>query len=135
MKLYIAFTMFVVLIGATFLGFYTMIDELSADAYGISINDSYKDRYGDLINYEDIQEEKDKIKEMTTDKEAAFFTGTWDAIKRGMSLIYNSFESAFTTVEFLGEDLNIPVPILYVIFSLMALFVIGAVLSMILKIN
>ena len=123
----------ILVIGVMFVGFYAVLTDF-ATQYDVEIDESYN-KYDSL---DALQKQTSETKEgigdeLKTDKNAQFFTGTWDAITKSITITYNSFEIATNTTQQITEDIGVPVYVTNVLLVILVILVIALVVAMILR--
>ena len=127
---------FMVIMGVLFMGFYTILGSFTTeDAYDVQVDTTYGANYSELVDYDSIVDTKNDITKIKTDSQSQFFTGIWDGIKRGISLIFKGFEVSFNTIGMMEGHLNIPNGVINFILTIIAIGFIGAIFTIILKVK
>lgn len=141
MNIYTEIAVFVMLIGVVFTGMFTIATSLGDEShYNANIDDSYSEKYADLTDIEEYDSIKNDLKGISSNKESQYFTGTWDGIKKSISLIYTSFENGFKSITYIGDDaksngLPIPSYIIGIAYVCLALVLVGLILTILLKVQ
>jgi len=95
------FIIAMVLISGVIVGMYGFANTLSKEEhYNTSIDDSYQDRYNKIDQLQNISKDlQEKTRDVTTDKDQSFFTGTWDAFKLGKDILIGAVKSTGTALD------------------------------------